>query len=300
MNSKNSRAKFITLIFVSLVVASLIFGTWWGRSSRAQINDVMTSSFSLNGGTDPQFFEFCLGVKGVFGAEQNDSAEMSIELQNLQGRILDTRTLSSPRAGFRCTLVRLGDLGGDRDPTTGRIDVLVKRTLNLVGLDKSKVVDSMALVDENGEIQVVYSPHSQGILVALGDGSVRSLSSSISSTTFNQALQFCLGITSERIQKTDASAKMTIQLSNQLGDVLLVRDLPVVGSLKSKCMNIPNSEIPGEGEIGTLRKQVLVQRTLELKGIDPSKVVESYEIVTLEGITLVRYPAWSWLRRLLP
>lgn len=194
---------------------------------------------------------------------------------------------------FRCTLVRFGDLSGDRDPTTGRTDVLVKRTLNVAGIDRSNVVDSMALVNESGEIQVLYpaqTPTSRGVVIGMADGSVRSLSYSISPTTFNQALQFCLGVKSDPTQKTDTSAKMTIQLFNQDGDVLLLTDFTVGGSLGFKCMNIPNSEIPSEGEIGTLRKQVLVQRTLELKGIEPSKVVESYEIITPTGVTIVRYP----------
>jgi hypothetical protein len=291
MNNKNSRKKLIALIFVPIVVACVISGNWSVRSSRAQINDVMISSYSISGGTDPQALEFCLGVKGDFRAEQNTSAEMRIELQSFQGRVVDTQTLSSPRVGFRCTLVRLRDLAGDREPVTGRIDVLVKRTLNVVGMDRSNVVDSMALVNESGEIQVLYpaQPRAGSIQVVMGDGSVRFVSANISPTTFNQALLFCLGI-GDLIQKTDASAKMTIQLFNQQGDILLVTDLHVGGSLRSKCMNISNSEIPGEGEIGTLRKQVLVQRTLDLKGIDPSKVVESYEIITLTGATIVRYP----------
>src|SRR4030095_2632150 len=104
MNNKNSRKKLIALIFVPIVVACVISGNWSVRSSRAQINDVMISSYSISGGTDPQALEFCLGVKVDFRAEQNPSAEMRIELQSFQGRVVDTQTLSSPRVGFRCTL----------------------------------------------------------------------------------------------------------------------------------------------------------------------------------------------------
>jgi hypothetical protein len=139
-----------------------------------------------------------------------------------------------------------------------------------------------------------------GINVGLGDGSVRFISPTISGTTLGQVLRFCLGVKADLIQKTDASAKLTIELFNQQGEVLLVTDFTVGGSLRFKCMNISNSEIPGAGEIGTLRKQVLVQRTLELRGIDTSKVVESFEIVNLTGETAVRYPKWSWMARVLP
>ncbi|HSE30253.1 MAG TPA: hypothetical protein VLA93_01620 [Pyrinomonadaceae bacterium] len=116
------------------------------------------------------------------------------------------------------------------------------------------------------------------IQVGLGDGSVRFISNSIAYTTWNTALQFCLGVKGDLIRKQDALTKLTVSLRDARGNILVERDFTKSGTPGFRCMLISNNEIPGEREPSG-RIQLWVREEMRLEGLQNSDMVRSMEVL---------------------
>jgi prepilin-type processing-associated H-X9-DG protein len=117
--------------------------------------------------------------------------------------------------------------------------------------------------------------------VGFGDGSVRFISDRIAYTTWNHALQFCLGVKDDLIRKQDALAKLTVSLRDSKGNILVERDFTKSGTPGFQCMLISNSEIPGQREPSG-RIQLWVREEMRLEGLQSSDIVHSIAVLDEE------------------
>jgi hypothetical protein len=160
MRSTGTASKKLMLILMALAVGCFTSGISWPHSSNGQVlgdGSVRFVSSGISGATWGQTLRFCFGIKGDLIEKRNASAKMRIELRSSEGSFTDLKDFVVP-TGFHCVNVPNADLPGDRDPRTGRIQVEVRRTLELVGLNLSDVVESSEVLDDATGKTAILAP----------------------------------------------------------------------------------------------------------------------------------------------
>jgi hypothetical protein len=159
MRRRGTANKKLTLILMALAIGCFTSGISWPQSSNGQAfgdGSVRFISDSISGTTWGQTLCFCFGIKGDLIEKRNASAKVRIELRTSQGSVFDVKDFVVP-TGFGCVYVPNSELTGDRDPRTGRIQVGVRRTLELVGLNLTDVDESSEVVDDaTGKTAILY------------------------------------------------------------------------------------------------------------------------------------------------